>query len=517
MKTFPFLAGLAGLLLSSAIAGTPEAREPLRLSWHSVGVQSLASDTNAALLRRALSRPATQTLLTKTRERLVTAPQRFAADHRVDPGTDLTGLFRAALIDLIRAESIGEWRGDTGSPGSWTLLARLDPSTSARWQQDWTALVRAFGAPEPGTVEPSGRAVRQTRWPGDKLASAFDQADGWVGIAVGTEPLRQLEQLRGQVAVRADQPRNHWLEGEGDLARLLGRAGLPGFKLTVLGEGDRLRTRATLEFPEPLNLPLTPWKVPTNTIREPLVSFLAIRGLAPWLPQFEGWSALGLRQAPNQAFIWSLAQIPVQFYLATPQTNPLDTIRALTPGLQKLFETRLPYLAPARVAHQPDLQRTVVTNLTMAVPFLMPAPDPDFVVAGVSLPLSVDGAPPPAALLAELNSADNLVAYHWELTQARVEQWWNLHIYHSMLQAHPPHPVGGAVNGWLRDPEVVTCLGNAATVARFTAPNTLTLERVSSLGLTAYELLQVARWLDGDQFPRWTRPQSLLKPHPARP
>jgi hypothetical protein len=49
------------------------------------------------------------------------------------------------------------------------------------------------------------------------------------------------------------------------------------------------------------------------------------------------------------------------------------------------------------------------------------------------------------------------------------------------------------------------------TEIRLTAPATLSLNRVSSLGFTAFELLQLARWIDGEDFPRWTVRQSLAK------
>ena len=55
-----------------------------------------------------------------------------------------------------------------------------------------------------------------------------------------------------------------------------------------------MRTRAELDFPEPLPLEMEAWNIPTNLIHDPLIGFAAVRGIRPWLKSFKLW------QEPNQ-------------------------------------------------------------------------------------------------------------------------------------------------------------------------------------------------------------------------
>ncbi|MCP5528755.1 MAG: hypothetical protein H7A47_18340, partial [Verrucomicrobiales bacterium] len=188
-------------------------------------------------------------------------------------------------------------------------------------------------------------------------------------------------------------------------------------------------------------------------------------------------------------------------------------LREVTPRLQKLADASMPYLAPGHFEYQAETNRTVLRDVIMTVPFLeaRPEAEPGFLVGGVSLPLIATGEPPPPALLEQLTGTPDLVAYHWELTQPRLDHWWNVNLFYSMVRTYPPPSPESAVNRWLRDPELTKCLGNAVTEIRLTGPRTLALNRRSSVGLTGFELVQLARWIDGEDFPCWTERQPVLR------
>src|SRR5206468_30890 len=115
---------------------------------------------------------------------------------------------------------------------------------------------------------------------------------------------------------------DNWLEAMVDWQKLLAyypaAAGgkLPKMQLTLGLKADNIRTKAVLEFPEPLNLTLAQWNIPTNIIRDPLASFTAIRGIAPWLGQIKFFQDLKLDPLPDQLYGWAMAHSIFENYLA---------------------------------------------------------------------------------------------------------------------------------------------------------------------------------------------------------
>lgn len=513
MKRFlPITAWGAALSLLTATFGAQPDRPP-RLAWHFVGTAALAGNTNAALLRRALAAPATGKVLDQVRQRLADAPKRLAADHISDPSVDLEPILRRQITDFLSRESYGDHRLDAEGVPAWAVGLRVDAPAVRAWEQAWEDLARAFGAGQPEPVETPEAEVRLARWSGGSLATAFAKTEGWIGIGVGPEPLRHLARLRDQAAARRRDADPDWLQCEGDLAALLDHPAWPTFRLAVVGEGERVRTQGQLDFPTDLNLALTDWTFPTNTIREPLVGFLAVRGFAARLAQLPLWQQLDAGPAPNQYFNWSLGLMSMLSYFAVPHPDPAAALPNLAPRLQKLVETRLPYLAPGHIEYRAATNQIVLKDVMMTVPFVQARPEaePGFLVGGVSLPLIVSGEPAPKALLDQLADTPDLVAYQWELTQPRLDHWWSVILFYSMMRTYPAPPPEGAFNRWLRDAELSQCLRNTVTEVRLTSPRTLAVNRRSSVGLTAFELVQLARWIDGEDFPRWTVRTPMLR------
>jgi hypothetical protein len=126
-------------------------------------------------------------------------------------------------------------------------------------------------------------------------------------------------------------------------------------------------------------------------------------------------------------------------------------------------------------------------------------PEGDFAYGGLEADLSTN-RPPPTELLQQISAHTNLVAYDWELTGPRIEQWlyFSQFLRFALHRAQLPPRSAGFV--WLV--ALSSHLGNSGTVVTRTGPAQLSFVRRSSLGVTSDELDWLADWLESPQFPR---------------
>jgi hypothetical protein len=108
--------------------------------------------------------------------------------------------------------------------------------------------------------------------------------------------------------------------------------------------------------------------------------------------------------------------------------------------------------------------------------------------------------PAPAALLYQVLSATNLVAYDWETTGPRIEQLLFTGQFLRMVTGLPQVPPKSAGVAWLQ--AIESKLGNCVTAVTKTGPAQLSLTRRSTYPLTALELHLLVDWLESPQFPR---------------
>jgi hypothetical protein len=134
-------------------------------------------------------------------------------------------------------------------------------------------------------------------------------------------------------------------------------------------------------------------------------------------------------------------------------------------------------------------------------PFLRPAPEPadDFVVAGV-FPIDQGTNPPPSGLLSQLTSRTNLLYYDWEITQGRISQLRTLVQMMSLFTTIPQTDTNYLSARWLDVLEPK--LGNTITEVSVASPTELNVVRNSHIGFNGVELLTLAYWLEGTNFPR---------------
>lgn len=508
----------------NAVAPTsPRPDTVFRLRW--LGTRRLMAETNVAGFVALWNLPETQTLKAQTLDRLALALTDGAAATNIAsaPSTNAVALtnssaLRPILEDLISEESYWEIQQIPGKAGELAFAIRLNEERVKLWQ---TNLAAVLGAMAP-SVSPTGTIVGQwqlTRWLGNLMGGSpgphaleLIRAGNWtvVGPASGSNGLTR--QLAGRIPDQAVPAyvgtTNSWLKADLNLSRVdeamaLGwklPQDLPAIFLTVSGDSDGVRTHAQLDFPKPLPDNLTPWNVPTNLIHDPLVSFTAVRGVGSWLSSLESWKKLDVGSAPEQVYFWAQGGLPFISYCAAPFPNASNVVEGLTRDLMKAnpwIETN----GLGRFERSTNFDGVIWSNLTIVTPYvrLVPLPQGSFVYAGLESDIRTNRSVPPE-LLGALFARTNLVAYDWELTGPRVEQW----LYFGQFVRFAVHlaqiPPKSASFAWLT--AMTPHLGNCATVVTKTGPSQLIIGRKSDTGFTSAELDFLADWLESPQFPR---------------
>jgi hypothetical protein len=528
-----------------------------RVHW--VGRQTLAAETNAAFVMGIWNLPESKVLETQTLDRLAAgllgqgpgASNRLAATvdrssvisnqlsvagsqppatnhsspatHSLSPTTNspsvLTGsaaLLRPLLDDLLQRESFLNVRQATNLPGELTLAIKLSEERAQLWHTNLAALLESLTAsriaPVPGR---SGGWQLQATGHQPPVTRVFDlgRAGEWtvVGLAPGHNELfdQMLGMIEDEALRQREAPTNLWLFANIDMRRVASAlslnwdlpADLPRVTLGINGDHEQVHTRAQLNFPKPLPFELEPWNIATNLINEPLVSFTAVQGLRPWVSSSKLWQKLELGTPPNQACLWAQNGPEFLSYLAAPLPDASNLVERATVRLLQGPNTRLAAEGMGQFQRATNGPGVIWDKVIFMTPYLRPVKlsGGDFLYGGlVASPFT--NRPPAAELLQTILSTTNLVAYDWELTGVRIDQW----LHFGQLLRFALHlaqiPPKSASFAWLKALE--SRLGNCVTMVTRTGPAQLSVARHSSLSVTAAELNWLADWLESPQFPR---------------
>lgn len=464
---------LLGLLLGG---GVTAAETSSRLHW--LGRRQIGAEKNAARFMALWNLPESARLETQLLAKLAGATN---AARRAD------ARLRPLLDDIVREEFYAEVRHEPNRPGAAVFAIRLGAERAKLWEANRAAL--------PPGIE-------------------WQRAGEWTLLGQATGANALLAEWRERIAKTgapvAKGATNFWLEADADLpavARSLGwkwelPAGWPRIFLTLIGDGENVLTRGTLNFASPLNLKLEPWNIPTNLIREPLISFTAVRGLEAKLAAADFWRTLQLGTAPPQMFFWAQAAVPFQSYFAGSLPGAANRVQQLS---ERLLTEGNAWTATNHMGvfeRTPGNRGVLWKNVPFMAPFLQVAPLPpqDFVFGGLfAVANSRTNAALPPELLKQVFTPPNLVMYDWELTGPRVESWLHIgQLFRVMFhKAQLPAKSAGLV--WLR--AAAPKLGNAVTVVTQPDSRQLAFHRKSTGGFTALELHLLADWAESPDFP----------------
>ena len=511
---------------ASAPAMAAQRQEIVR--WQYVGTAPLAGETNAARLRQVLAEPATQNLLKDVLSKLARSVTNLAPTNLAAPRPDPTAWLAPILDDLFRAESVGSYQSAASKGTGLTLAVRLAPDRVRLWQTNWNHLVTGLGAGPLAEVHGDGYVGWEAKWPAAPTLSRLLQAADWTVLSWGNGgppiPVGWLSRIKTS-GRPADPDKEAWLWVDADLGRLAtllhwpASVTWPQADVKFFGRGANVRAQGRLKFAQPLSLKPEPWRIPTNTMSDPLVGFTAVQGLRSWLSVQPWVKDLALPSVPNQVYSWAQARIPFRTYLSWELPDRTNALLQLAPRLPALVTNQLYWAKHGRVMVETNRTRVTWFGLPLAEPFLQPAADPGFVVAGI-FPLSQRFTPAPAELYAQVLGRTNLVYYDWELTQVRVDDWRQLKDVYEMAAGYQPSQGTTPASAWLTDTNVISHLSNAATEVTEVSPTELDLVRSSSVGFTGLELVMLMRWIDDPAFPKLSEPKinpSLLRRDQPKP
>jgi hypothetical protein len=193
--------------------------------------------------------------------------------------------------------------------------------------------------------------------------------------------------------------------------------------------------------------------------------------------------------------------VALQSLWAFPSADPTNLIQNVVRVLPELLGESWRQQGLAQIQWQNTNSQASWRGLPLALPYLYPDRDAEtgFVVGGL-FPAIRTTNPPPAELLAQLSGRRDLVGYDWEITAARLEHWRLLEQLYSMTALIPPLTTNLPAAVWLAGIE--SHLGNTITEITAVSPREWHVVRKSHVGLTALELLALARWLESATFPR---------------
>ena len=499
---------LVGLNLGClAASGDPPGTSAAPLfQLHFTGSAHLAKGTNATKLSGVLGLPATAELRSYTWGKLAKAGILWTKPMPAEAG-DQSALLGPLLDDLVQAESYAEARGPVGQVEG-VLAIELNQARAALWSTNLWRLTQAWKWGTPAEIASGtfrGWGLRRTGSPG--LVQVV-RAENWLLVGVGGVRLELLPALAQQIS-KSGRPvasLNHAvLEAEADFPRLgawfpsFAKYRLPHSRMVVTGNGEGLRTEVRMRYADGVPWTVQPWKIPTALIRDPLISFTVGQGIGPILGKMEVVQELGLKTLPDQFCLWGQGYETAHTFLTVPMEDSSNVVQKLAPVLPRVMEKHLTN-AMGNISWNSNKADLAWRELPFIAPHMRPvrSGQDEFVFAEL-FPLAPHPNPAPAELMAQINGRKDLVYYDWELTQARLSHAKQFYQLFSIIMHRRGISPTAPTEKWLA--ALTPYLGNTVTEVSKTSPNELTLVRKSYVGLTAFELVTLARWIDSPGFP----------------
>ncbi len=495
-------------------------------SYHFAGLTPGSSQADTTKVKAILGLPQTRALGNDVVQRLARAPQvlfpQSINDAQANRGIPL---LRPLINDLLHHESFLDVRGPAGTTPDWLFGVALTPERASLWETNLTQLVTLWKLGPPVNHQENGLPVMTVNTSQARATLRWTQAAGWLVLSVGANSSGEWE--KSIARLRESTPpcpplKEEWLTLELNLSRLAAPLGLPNapwpfatVRATVREED--VRTQARLVFPEDVTGPIEPWHVPTNIIREPLISFTAWRGARPWLNRCEALTRLGLSPAPNEIYFWAQALSVPQTLMAFPWNDPTNRVRAMVDPLRELIPVSWQKRGLAQLEWREADHQLIWKSLPLLFPHLRGAEDGGRgYITGGSFPALQTTNPPPQELLTQFVGKPGLVYYDWEITARRLAQLRmqvqlsTLIADRALLRTNTP------ALPWLEEME--QRLGNSATEVVAVSPSEWTLTRRSAMGLTAMEMMGLVCWVESLDFPRFTlRFPEQIQPRAAAP
>ncbi len=542
MRIHALLLWLALILPSALRYSAIAAETPAAAQYHFVGAHQLSVDSNASKLvtlwkvessqvaangkpiidkngKPAVNYPAQQ-LFDASLTRLAYLPG-YWYSKKIGKAESKAELIRPLFQDLATHESVGYY-DLAGSQWSWLMAIRVTEERSGVWGTSLMNLFKAWQFGNFAPFESEGFSGWEYRQANGNVMFRYSHVGSWCCFSMGNDGLPRLKNVATEIRTKGSPQictNEGWFSGYLDLGRMAPKFPLgnyipflpldlnPAISLKLSSKSNNVRTKATLHYPSAPYFVIEPWKIPTNTIRDPLVGLTAIQGIRPWLERQPILKQSPIKHWPNQLTTWMLPT-PFGAYAVAPMPEPEPAVRSLADYLIPLMSPALAKAQLGAMKYETNSLNWVVQSLELLRPALMPLRQNEgeflHLVASPMLPRE-STEPAPQAIFDQILGQTNLFYYDWEITEFRLLQTRilignSIDIYKAYHQIPPTQPTSqNLANEWIHN--ATHELGNTVTEARLTTPWDITINRSSHLGLSGLEITLLARWLDSPDFP----------------
>jgi hypothetical protein len=495
-----------------AVAAKSPGQTDLIARIHFAGAEQISADTNRLAFTNLFCSAEARALESQTLDKLSRAPFAWFKSKLALGAGDGTAQLRPLLDDLLKSEWILEIRDATNGSPEFALAIRLNSERAQLWNKNLAAVLQSWTGIGIAQDKSSNWELKKHQPPN---LFQFSRSGDWVIIDCGQDKLSLREEILGSfMATGLPAKETNWLSADLNWPRLaqlcpaLAEFDFPKIQMQVIGRDGNLRLAGRLTLAQPLPPPAK-WRLPADTIHQPLVSFTAARGIAPWLQKQDWAQPFLIQPPPDQIFIWALPQIPFQTFAAAPVPDANAALAQLDRNLSAHTNWQGRFFMPLTITM--TNREISFGNVPFISPFVQAVHEPagDFLVGGF-FPNPPKSRPQPPELFAALIQP-NLVYYHWEVTSERLKELPpQLTQLLLVLTRHEQINGQSTASKWFD--RIEPALGNTVTEVTQTAPNELTFKRTAPGGLTAIELLAFVDWLEAPLFPAFD-----LRLPPARP
>lgn len=404
-----------------------------------------------------------------------------------------------AVAEILRSEIHFELASVDGR--AWRLAAELPAGKAKSVQQTLK------------NIASGGKTVVEEK---------IDATGSWRFTSVATKQTTHISYQRGWLVIDSsgDTQPSKWrqaLSREGKLSQPTGAIGsfsvtselletfVPRLQhrspfdinLTTKVRKGTLRVEGNIQFQKAIKPDLEPFQFPTNTLRDPLISFIAARGIGALLAQQPELKQWRLPAFPNQLIAWTEADKPVYMTMALPLKGADRWFKKQIPRFEESLGLILEQKQMGTIKYQTNHHAAVWTGLPMIAPFLSPnSRDKDWLFSASFpgfLPQGVITNPPPQQLLSQVRNRPDLIYYHWEVTEPRVQQMKVITSLSGIMLFKRMPIAGNPMPYWIN--AIQDRLGNTITELTRVSDRQWKFVRSGTIGLTATELTTLAQWL----------------------
>lgn len=530
------LAGIAFVLIAGFCVGCGKSSAPaaasgatnglstvpsLRLHW--LGKKKMAAEADATSLMTIWRLPESVRLEAQTLDKLATAPWQLWTTKTV-PSNAPSALLRPLLEDLISEESYLEAFGDTNCLSEFVLAVKLSEDRALVWQTNLPIVLHSLFGLGSETHIPTLEPDAVFKSLSVDYTLRLGRSGEWTLFSIATRSLEAsalLNDFRERITAAQSpfqsQATNNLLELQVDFGALPRWALLRGLQsnqpklnLKIVGENRNkdLYTSGELIFPNGAPIEKEAWKIPTVLVHDPLISFTSWRGFRPLLKHCMSWDESQLGDMPSQATFWVQSGMPALRFFSFPSLEASNQLSRLNDFVLSEINPHLAKFPNTTNVPLGSFELSPVDNRLRwrGIPYILPNLDRfesqsnAFIIGGL-FPNRTTNIPAPKALFSQLKDDSDLVFYDWELTEP--SEFGLIQVSQAIRFVFGRNRLSMTNNPglpWLV--AVSTNLGNCTTSIRLANPNSLVLQRSSTIGLSSLEIHLLVEWLESQTFPK---------------